>query len=49
MIDPIGFLETPPTPKFDKLYNVLEHLFSLKRGFDAHVWVVLLLDVVYLS
>jgi hypothetical protein len=38
MIDPIGCLETPPTPKFDKLYNILEHFSSLKRGFDAHVW-----------
>jgi hypothetical protein len=30
--DPIGCLDTPPIPKFDKLYKVFEHLFSLKRG-----------------
>jgi hypothetical protein len=47
MIDPIGCLETTPTPKFENLYNVFEHLFSLKRGFDAYVQTVWLLDVDY--
>ena len=31
VIDPIGHPETLPKPKFDKLYNVLEHLFGLGR------------------
>jgi hypothetical protein len=37
----MGCLDTPPTPTFEKLYKVFEHLFSLKRGegggVDAHV------------
>jgi hypothetical protein len=32
LVDPIGCLDTPPIPKFEKLYKVFEHLFSLKRG-----------------
>jgi hypothetical protein len=29
---PIGHLDTPPIPKFGKVYKVFEHLFNLKRG-----------------
>jgi hypothetical protein len=46
---PTGQLDTPLMPKFGKVYKAFEHLFNLKRGFDAHVWVVLLLGVAYLA
>ena len=29
---PTGHLDTPPIPKFGKVYKVFEHLFNLKRG-----------------
>jgi hypothetical protein len=37
-IDPIGHLETLSKPKFEKLYNIFEHLFGL-GGLNAHVQV----------
>jgi hypothetical protein len=50
MTCPIGHHENTPILKFGKLYKVFEHFFYFEKGgFDAHVWVVLLLNVAYLA
>jgi len=45
----IGHHDTPSILKLGKNYKVFEHLFNLKRGFVAHVRVVLELDMAYLA